>query len=846
MKQLSIGSITTWDLFKNAFLSKYHPPSQIIKQINAIRNFEQESNKPLHLAWERFNDSLYNYPEHKINEQEQLQIFYQGLDTKTRWKVDFKGPIPRMTPAAGIKAITELPKHSLSWYKEGDFKNNNLNVVFKQINSFEQNMNDITEEVRMAQHKYKLPGEGRNSKLEETLSTFIKESRRKQRIKPWFVIPVDFVVLDMKEDRKTPIILGRPFLATAHAMIDVFNKKISFEVGNETITFDIEKSMKFPLSDDDTCHSVDMIDLSILDHGEKPTTKLKDLPSHLEYAFLGNNHEFPVIISSLLSTKEKELLLGVLAKHKSALAWKVADIKDISPSFCTHKILMEDNFKPVVQPQCRLNPKVQDVVKAEILKLLDADLINAISDNPWVSPIHVVPKKGGITVVTNEDNELVLTHTVTGWREKCHFMVKEGIVLGHKISKAGIEVDKAKVDVIAKLPYLTNIKGIQSFLGHVRFYRRFIKDFSKIARPMTQLLMKDIKIFFSSECIKSFNILRNKLTTAPVIIAPNWDLDFELICDASDYAVGAILGQRVDKKFQPIYYASKTMNDAQEHYTTTEKELLAVVYTFDKFRFGVLKALISDRETHFCNSLLDKTLKKYGVTHKLATLYHPQTSGQTENTNRAIKRILERIVNENRKEWADKLDDALWAFRTAYKAPIGSTPFRIVYGKACHLPIKIEQKAYWALKKINLDLDAAGKHTFLQLNQLDEWRTEVYEHSRVYKERTKRWHDAKIMDKEFREGEERVARSAVGAMDEPRVRKFLVERALKKLAEQLMEGDEISCSNNEEATFETDSNRNFVVKCKYMTRNTGNGRKNEENADSYEGLQRNPYDSVMP
>ncbi|GJT85711.1 reverse transcriptase domain-containing protein [Tanacetum coccineum] len=133
--------------------------------------------------------------------------------------------------------------------------------------------------------------------------------------------------------------------------------------------------------------------------------------------------------------------------------------------------------------------------------------------------------------------------------------------------------------------------------------------------------------------------------------------------------------------------------------------------------------------------------------HRLATPYHPQTSGQTENTNRAIKRILERTVNGNKKEWADKLDDVLWAFRTAYKAPIGSTPFRIVYGKACHLPLEMEHKAYWALKEVNLDLDAAGKHRSLQLNQLYELRTEAYEHSRAYKERTKWWHDSKIMNK---------------------------------------------------------------------------------------------------
>ncbi|GJU89911.1 reverse transcriptase domain-containing protein [Tanacetum coccineum] len=208
------------------------------------------------------------------------------------------------------------------------------------------------------------------------------------------VFLVDFVVLDMKEDHKIPIILGRPFLATAHAMIDVFNQKISFEVRDEPITFDIEKTLRFPPSDADTCHSVDIIDLSILNHisenlehesegyikptlfaanlckDEKPTTKLKDLPPHLEYAFLGNNLEFPAIISLLLSAQENELLLGVLAKQKSALAWK----------------------------------------------LLDAGLIYAISDSPWVSPIHVVPKKGGVTVVTNEDNKPVSTCTVNGWR----------------------------------------------------------------------------------------------------------------------------------------------------------------------------------------------------------------------------------------------------------------------------------------------------------------------------------------------------------------------------------------------------------------------------------------------
>ncbi|GJS28204.1 reverse transcriptase domain-containing protein [Tanacetum coccineum] len=175
------------------------------------------------------------------------------------------------------------------------------------------------------------------------------------------------------------------------------------------------------------------------------------------------------------------------------------------------------------------------------------------------------------------------TNLCLNW-EKSHFMVKEGIVLGHKISKNGIEVDKAKVDVIAKLPHPTTVKGVQSFLGHAGFYRRFIKDFSKISRPMTHLLEKNTPFIFSNECIQAFETLKKKLTEAPILIAPDWDLPFELMYDASDFTIGAVLGQRHEKHFRPIHYASKTMNEAESHYTTTEKEMLAVVYAFEKFR----------------------------------------------------------------------------------------------------------------------------------------------------------------------------------------------------------------------------------------------------------------------
>ncbi|GJV23793.1 reverse transcriptase domain-containing protein [Tanacetum coccineum] len=173
-------------------------------------------------------------------------------------------------------------------------------------------------------------------------------------------------------------------------------------------------------------------------------------------------------------------------------------------------------------------------------------------------------------------------YLVLNW-EKCHFMVQEGIVLRHKVSRVGLEVDKEKIDVILKLPPPINVKGIRSFLVHAGFYRRLIKDFSKISHPLTKLLEKDTPFEFNDEGHKAFEAIKEKLTCTPVIMSPNWNLPFELICDASDFAVGAVLGQKDGKHFHPIYFASKTLNAAQQNYTVTEKEVMVVVFAFDKF-----------------------------------------------------------------------------------------------------------------------------------------------------------------------------------------------------------------------------------------------------------------------
>nr|GEU64070.1 reverse transcriptase domain-containing protein [Tanacetum cinerariifolium] len=277
---------------------------------------------------------------------------------------------------------------------------------------------------------------------------------------------------------------------------------------------------------------------------EPPKVELKDLPPHLKYAFLEGDDKLPVIIAKDLSVEEKTALITVLKSHKRAIAWKLSDIKGIDPKFCTHKILMEDDFKPAVQHQRRVNPKIHDVIKNEVLKLLDAGLIYSISDSSWRCMMAIFHDMIEKTIEVFMDDFLVFrnsfqtylsylermlkqcedTNLCLNW-EKSHFMVKEGIVLGHKISKNGIEVNKAKVDVIAILPHPTTIKGIRSFLGHAGFYR-------------------------------------------------------------SDFAIGAVLGQRQEKHFRLIHYASKTITEAESNYTTTKKEMLAMVFQGEIAPFG--------------------------------------------------------------------------------------------------------------------------------------------------------------------------------------------------------------------------------------------------------------------
>nr|GEW48649.1 reverse transcriptase domain-containing protein [Tanacetum cinerariifolium] len=506
---------------------------------------------------------------------------------------------------------------------------------------------------------------------------------------------------------------------------------------------------------------------------EPPVIELKVLPPHLECAFLEGDDKLPVIIAKDLSVEEKTALITVLKSHKRAIAWKLSDIKGINPEFCTYKILMKEDFEPTVLHQRRVNPKIHDVIKQEVIKLLDAVFIYPIFDSPWVSPVHCVPKKGGFTVVENEDNELIPTRLMlerlAGNQYYCFL---DGFSGYFQISIDPKDQEKTTFTcpygtfAYRRMPFgLCNAPGT--------FQRCMMAIFYDMIENTIEVFMDDFSVFKNSfqSCLSHLERMLK-----------------------SDFAIGAVLGQRQDKHFRPIHYASKTMIEAESNYTMTEKEMLAMVYAFEKFwsylilnksivytDHYALKYLFQKKDSkarllrwvlllqEFTFKVIDTKGAENLAADHLSRLKNPHQnvldpkeinesfphetlnlgmSSQQKSKffnyvkhyflddpylfkNRADQ-VIRRCVSgqeavdilkachygptgghhgpDYTARKSDKLDDALWAFRTAYKTPIGCTPYKLVYEKACNLPVELEHKAYSALKHANFDLKTIGEN----------------------------------------------------------------------------------------------------------------------------------------
>ncbi|GJY87840.1 reverse transcriptase domain-containing protein [Tanacetum coccineum] len=692
-----------------------------------------------------------------------------------------------------------------------------------------------------------------------------------------FVLLIDFVILDIREDYRIPIILGRPFLATARAMIDdnecyriydldtVIQSAAQEPLENENLEDGINRpdsknhgsNSEIPIrridhintpysqetQEQEETLSEHLYSASVIKINKKKP-ELKDLPFHLEYTYLKGDESCLVIISSKLTKKEKTSLLRVLEKRKGAIAWKMSYIKGISLSVCAHKILMEESFKSVIQPQRRLNPKVLDVVKDEIVRLLNSGLIYPISDSPWMLErlsrneyycfldgfsgffqISIAPEDQEKTTFTSPygtfaygrmpfglcNAPTTLQRCMTaifhdmdakprliGWvllLQGFNIEIKnkkggENLVADHlsRLENPNIrELAEEEIEdkfpdehlMILKTKLMTKNHGKQIMSTRLlcpdNVMRRCVAG-SEILEILAHCysgpteghhsasvtgrkvykagfyrpsIFRDTKdyVMKCNTCQKSGNISsRNEMPQNNIQVCEVfdiWGLDF--MGTFPDSRGNKYILVTVDYVSKWVEAQALPINDA-----CVVVKFLKGMFT----RFKVPKALINDRGTHFCNSQLEKDLLRYGVTRRISIAYHPQTNGQTKVTNRAIKCILERSVRYNPKDWSEKLNDALWAFKTAYKTPTGCNLFRMVYGKACHLPVKIEHKSYWALKQYNMDITVAAKNCFMKLNELMELRDGAYENTRIYKERTKKWHDSRFRgDKDFKNGD---------------------------------------------------------------------------------------------
>nr|GEY93324.1 DNA-directed DNA polymerase [Tanacetum cinerariifolium] len=675
-----------------------------------------------------------------------------------------------------------------------------------------------------------------------------------------FQFPADFVVVDFEPDPRVPLILGRCFLKTSRALIDVHKGELTLRIRNEAITYNLDQTSRYSANYDKmTANKIDVTDEACEEYSQEvlcfsnvtasgsPTPFNDPIVSTTSFAltlfgdsdfllfeeadaFLGleddpdspeldpsyydpegdiislkvilnSDNKLPIIIAKALRDEEKSALIKVLKSHKRAIAWKLSDIQGINPKFCTHKILIEEDYKPAVQNQRRVNSKIHDVIKKEVEKLLDAGLIYPISDSPWVSLVHYVPKKGGFTVVTNEENKLILNRLVIGWRVCINYRkLNEATRKDH----FPLPFMDQMLERLAGNEYYCFLNG---FFGYFQipidpcdqekttftclygtfayrrmpfglcnapdtFQRCMLAIFHDMVENTMEVFMDDFLVFGNSfkNCLSRLDKMLQRCEDTKLCL--NWEKSHFMVKE------GIVLGHKISKNGIEVDKAKINVIDKLPHPTT--------VKDFANYHAGnfLLKGKISQRDEMPQNAIqICEIFDVWGIDfmgpfpssrgNKYILVAVDYLSKWVEakalptNDARVVCKFLKSLFarfgapraiisdrGQHRASWSDKLDDALWAFRTAYKTPIGCTLYKLVYGKACHLPIELEHKAYWAIKQTNFDLSVAGDHQKIQLNELNELCDHAYEDSLIYKEKTKRIHDSKIKNRVFNVGDQ--------------------------------------------------------------------------------------------